>query len=46
MRLFNGPIARFLRKYHVISRLVVWGGTLVGLYFLGTVLGLWDRFLF
>ena len=44
--LFNGPIGDFLRKHRPIRRLAMLGGALIGVYFLGTKMGWWDRFLF
>tara|TARA_R110000824_G_scaffold808_1_gene4922 strand:+ start:6639 stop:6917 length:279 start_codon:yes stop_codon:yes gene_type:complete len=46
LRLFNGPIGRFLREHKLIRRVAFVGGVLVGLYFLGASQGWWSRFLF
>ena len=46
MPLFNGPVAKFIRKHKLIKRTALLGGALVGLYFLGASQGWWDRFLF
>jgi hypothetical protein len=42
MPLFNGPVAKFLRKYKLVRRTALLGGALVGLYFLGTSQGWWE----
>lgn len=41
MPLFNGPIAKFLRKYKVIRRVALLGGIGTGIYFLGAAQGWW-----
>lgn len=46
MPIFKGPIACFIRKHKIVRRLAAAGGVLVGIYFLGTSLGWWERFLF
>lgn len=46
MPIFKGPIACFIRKHKLVLRSAIGCGVLVGIYFLGTSLGWWDRFLF
>ena len=36
----------FIRRHKIIRRLVMSGGVLVGIYFLGASQGWWSRFLF
>ena len=41
LKLFDGPLLDFCRKYKLIRRAALVGGVVVGLFFIGRGLGWW-----